>query len=563
MKFLYQINLSILLFISSAGNLYSQQWGNYTLYSVMNSTSAYLIDTNGNTFHTWNFASNAKTGYSTYMMPGGTLVRTVAKSGNSFTGGPICGQVQKVDYNGTVIWDFVYSTSNYCSHHDICPMPNGNVLLIAYEVKTPAQVTQAGSSMAITMWPDKIVEIQPTGPTTGIVVWEWHAWDHLVQNVDPTKDNYYPSISDHPELLNINYQTQKDWLHMNGVDYNPILDQITWSSHNTDEVYIIDHSTTTAEAAGHTGGNSGKGGDILYRWGNPAAYNAPGTHVIDVVHDAHWIPEGVPDAGRLVGFNNRGVSFNQSAVDQIETPVNGYNYNHTPGTSYLPSTYTERHACSGYTSNMGNSQQLPNGNMLVCMATAGLIYEIDTIGTTLWSKSLTGFCAQAFRYDSCYTFNPAPAIPVIALNGNDLDAGSAASYQWYLNGVLIPGATGQTFTPVQNGVYVVRITDTNGCVFQYSPGFTYPSTSGIADFSTVNSFRVFPNPSSEGIIQIDPSPAFPAVYEIRVTDATGKLILKQSNSKTIDLTFAENGLYFIHAIASGLQPAVQKLSLNK
>jgi len=35
---------------------------------------------------------------------------------------------------------------------------------------------------------------------------------------------------------------------------------------------VIDHSTTTAQAAGHSGGTYGKGGDLLYRWGNPNAY---------------------------------------------------------------------------------------------------------------------------------------------------------------------------------------------------------------------------------------------------------------------------------------------------
>lgn len=545
-----------------SGKLFAQQWGDYTLYSIMNSSNAYLLDTNGNVFHTWTFGANAKTGYSTYMEPGGTLVRTVAKTGNSFTGGPICGQVQKVDYNGTIVWDYIYSTPAYCSHHDICPLPNGNVLLIAYEVRTAAQATQAGSNQAIIIWPDKIVEIQPTGATTGSVVWEWHAWDHLVQNVNASKDNYYPSIVDHPELLNINYNTQKDWLHMNGLDYNPITDQIAWSSHNTSEIYVIDHSTTTAEAAGHTGGNSGKGGDILYRWGNPAAYSAVGTKILNVTHDAHWIPEGVPNAGRLACFNNKGVSNNQSSVDQIITPSSGYNFSITPGSAFLPPTYTERHACNGYSSNMGNSHQLPNGNDLICMATAGNIYEIDSAGNTLWSKTVSGFCAQAFRYDNCYLNNTAPALPVITFNGTDLDAGTATTYQWYVNGVIINGATNQTWTPLQNGVYVVRITDANGCVYRYSPGYTYPATTGIANVDSYRKFKFYPNPST-GFVKIEDDFTSGNIYSVTVTDATGKIVQQKQNSNQLDLSNFENGLYFISISGPAIGKVTQKLTLIK
>ena len=59
---------------------------------------------------------------------------------------------------------------------------------------------------------------------------------------------------------------------VNSVDYNEAFDQIILSSHNFNEIWVIDHSTTTAQAASHSGGNSGMGGDLLYRWGNPRAY---------------------------------------------------------------------------------------------------------------------------------------------------------------------------------------------------------------------------------------------------------------------------------------------------
>ncbi|MBU3677279.1 MAG: hypothetical protein FGM54_08915 [Chitinophagaceae bacterium] len=274
MKKFLCISLALGIVSGTLQSIKAQRYNGRTLYATQNGTTAILMDTNQVTLKTWTFAAADRTGYSTHMEPGGTLVRAVTKTGNSFVGGPICGKVQKVDYNGNIVWDFVYSTTDYCTHHDICPMPNGNVLVIAYERRTAAEATAMGAVNAIEMWPDKIVEIQPTGATTGNVVWEWKSWDHLMQSIDPNKPNFVAAMSEHPERLNINYKQAKDWLHMNGVDYNPVLDQITFSSHNLNEWYVIDHSTTTAEAAGSTGGNSGKGGDILYRWGNPLAYGA-------------------------------------------------------------------------------------------------------------------------------------------------------------------------------------------------------------------------------------------------------------------------------------------------
>lgn len=461
------------LLLSSPGIAISQQWGEYTLYAIQNQTTAYLIDTNGTTYHTWTFSSSKKTGYSSYLMPGGTLVRTVARQGNQLNGGGMTGEVMKADWNGTVLWDYVHSSSTYCLHHDICPMSNGNVLLISYEVKTAAQATQAGCSQNITIWSEKIIEVQPTGSTTGNIVWEWHVWDHLCQNYNATKDNYVTSIVMHPELININYNTSQDWLHMNGIDYNEDLDQIVISSHNLNELYVIDHSTTTAEAAGHTGGNSGKGGDILYRWGNPAAYSASGTNVYHVPHDAHWVSKGCPNENYLVVFNNNGISMSQSTIDLINPPYDGYNYSITPGSAFAPSTYTIRQNCSGHSNNESNSQQLPNGNMLICMFQSGYIYETNPAGTTIWSKSLSGGCSQAFRYSACYVNGTIPATPTISQNGDSLISSIATTYQWYFEGSVIPGATAQIYEPPQNGTYQVKVTNASGCESEISDEFEF------------------------------------------------------------------------------------------
>jgi hypothetical protein len=547
---------------------FAQQWGEYTLYAKQNSTTAYLIDTNNNVYHSWSFSSNAKTGYSTYLLPGGTILRTIARQGNQLNGPAMCGQFQKVDWNGTVDWDFVYSTSTYCSHHDICPMPNGNVLLICYEVKTPAQAIQAGCSQSITIWPEKIVEVQQTGTNTGTIVWEWHIWDHLCQNHDATKDNYVTSIVMHPELLNINYQTQKDWIHANGIDYNPLLDQIVFSSHNLNEIYVIDHSTTTGEAASHSGGNSGQGGDFLYRWGNPQVYQAgnASNKIFNVVHDAHWVPGNCPGAGMLVGFNNNGISNNQSSVDYVSPPYDGYNYSITPGSAFLPPTYTSRLGCNGHTNNMGNSQQLPNGNTLVCVTQSGLIYEVDPSGTMIWSKNVSGGSPMAFRYSACYVSGSTLTVEALASDddicpGTEIQlnaiatGGSNYSYSWTSSP---PGFTSTlqnpVVTPDETTTYTVTVTS-EGCVATSSVEvivFAVPNTptifeSGDTLFSSLASGYqwFFEGILIEGAVSQFYIPEENGGYQVQVEDENGCLsdmseIYYFINSWILDITGNES-----------------------
>src|SRR5262249_6594816 len=99
---------------------------------------------------------------------------------------------------------------------------------------------------------------------------------------------------------------QTDWLHINAVAYNAELDQIMLSVYEFSELWIIDHSTKMAESASHKGGRHGKGGDLLYRWGNPRSYRA-GTvkdQKLFGQHNTHWIDKGLPGEGHVLIFNN-------------------------------------------------------------------------------------------------------------------------------------------------------------------------------------------------------------------------------------------------------------------
>jgi hypothetical protein len=561
-KILTIVLFPICLFFTNS--LLGQQWNGLTLYGVQNSTSVLLVDTSGTTVKTYN--GTGGTGYSCYLQPGGTLVRSVKVNNSTFNGGGACGVIQKVDYNNNVIWTYTVSSTTEYSHHDHCVMPNGNVLLIVYESKTQAQLSAAGGTNTAlsTIWSEKIIEVQPTGLNTGTIVWEWHLWDHLVQNVNSSKANYQTSIVNHPELLNVNCNSKKDWLHANGIDYNPMLDQIILSSHNLNEWYIIDHSTTTAQAASHSGGNAGKGGDFLYRWGNPANYGATGSKILNVTHDAHWIPEGVPNAGRLVGYNNGGITSPQkSTIDHVDAPRAGYNYTINPGSAYTPSSYSTRTNCSAYNSNMGNSEQFPNGNQLITLATSGTIYEITSTSTvSIWSKSAGGSVAQAHRYTTCYINNPAPIQPTITLNGNDLETASATTYQWYLNGDLISGATSQNYTPTQSGIYVVRITDSNGCVYSYSSGYNYSISTLVNKHDVTSGITIVPNPT-QGILDIDVEYQNVNTLKVIVYDMSGKEVKSFENYSRIDITELPNGIYTLSVSIDNKKPVFKKIVLNQ
>lgn len=370
----------------------------YTLFAPMRSTTTYLIDNYGRLVHTW--PSSYTPALSAYLLENGNLLRSAQLVIGG--GGGSGGRVEEIAWDGTIVWEFeYYSPDEYLPHHDIEGLPNGNVLILAWEYKTEAEAFAAGRDPALlgfSLQPEHIVEVQPTGPASGEIVWRWHLWDHLVQDYDSTKDNY-GVVAEHPELIDINFAKplgKADWIHANSVDYNPDLDQIVISAHNQGEFWIIDHSTTIAEAAGHTGGNSGMGGDILYRWGNPQGYDAgvAEDQVFFNQHDASWVEPGCPGEGNILIFNNglgRPSIVKYSSVDEVVTPVdgNGDYPQPPPGTPHGPAglfwTYVADPPGDFYSANISSAQRLPNGNTLVCSGNGGWFFEVTSTGEIVWN----------------------------------------------------------------------------------------------------------------------------------------------------------------------------------
>lgn len=367
----------------------------FRMYSPTGDTNTYLIDADGEFVHTW--TSNLGPTAACYQEPNGVLTRTVNHGTGPAIGGA-GGGIQRQSFDGTITWDYLYDGPEGVLHHDIALLPNGNVLAIAWELSTTADAIAEGRDPALvegTEWyPDEIIELEQTGLGTADIVWRWRMMDHVVQDFDVTKPNF-GDPADHPELLDLNYPptvvANGDWNHCNAIDYLPSLDLILISSPFQNEFWVIDHSTTTAEAAGHTGGTFGKGGDFLYRWGNPLAYGA-GTEddqQLFFQHSTHWIPEGLPGAGNILIFNNRAGTpdgLDHSSVVELELPPN---FSLDPGAAYGPEAplwvYTTPDPEDFYSNIVSSARRLPNGNTLVCAGNqSGWIFEVTSAGDVVW-----------------------------------------------------------------------------------------------------------------------------------------------------------------------------------
>lgn len=349
------------------------------LYTPWHSTTTYLINETGVVNHTWQ--GDYYPLYDSYVDHNGSVYLTI-QSGQ--------GGVEVIAYNGTILWNYHYTRDAGYATHDLSILPNGDFLLIMQDVKSAAQAIQKGRDPS-TIWfgnfnPNFIIQVHQTGPTSGDIVWEWHVWDHMIQDFDATKDNY-GVIADHPELADINCDTwwNVGWPYMNSIDYNPKTDQILLSAHNCDEIWIIDHSTTTEEAAGHTGGTYGHGGDLLYRWGNPQAYDrgTAADEKLYLQHQVCWVKPGLPHAGNIICFsngNNRPGGY-RSSCDEFTPAINndtGEYYQPPAGEPYGPANLSWQFMLPDdlFSDGFGGAQRMLNGDTFITSGWTGTFIRV-------------------------------------------------------------------------------------------------------------------------------------------------------------------------------------------
>ena len=417
-----------------------------TLVMPLNSTSIHLVDEAGEVRHTWE--TDFAPGGWAYLMEDGTLYRSGrADEDQSFRGGGIGGMIERIAPDGEVLWRYRMADEGRCQHHDIEVLENGNVLMIAWERKSAEEAVAKGRDPrgvgSQGLWSGAIYEVKPVGKDGGEIVWSWHAWDHLVQDLDPDKPDH-AALADRPGRIDVNvafvppseisdeereaqerrkkqmaalgygggddeeddekeedddkprakdWDRSGDWMHTNAIDHHPVLDLIVLSSPELGELLVIDHSTTPEESRGSTGGRRGRGGDVLWRWGNPANHGA-GTEAdkrLFYQHDPRWLDVDAEGAApRLTVFNNGGRRQDGSSFSEVlelELAMDGEaGFAREESGAFGPAepSWSYSDGETFFSAFISGAARLASGNTLVCSGVIGRIFEVTPDGEIVW-----------------------------------------------------------------------------------------------------------------------------------------------------------------------------------
>lgn len=512
-------------------------YNGYTLFG--NNEITYLIDNCGFKVHTWE--SEYDPGLTSYILQNGDLLRT-AKTSGSFSGGGLGGRMEILDWESNVIWAYKYADNMVHAHHDIEPLPNGNFLVLAWEKHSESNSKDNGRAYDGEVWSERIVELQPIGSNQANIVWEWRLWDHLIQDFNVTKANF-GTVSDHPELVDLNYigegeDTNGDWVHANAIAYNEALDQIAISSRNFSEIWIVDHSTTTSQAASHSGGNAGKGGDILYRYGNPQTYNRGGENdqIFFRQHDIRWIPKGLPYEGKLMVFNNDD-AWKGSSVEIWSPPLdNEGNYLLEDGQPFGPNEpdweFTDD---DFYSEIMSGAEMMPNGNILICEGETGRSFELTLDKEKVW------------EYVNPVNRNGGPTAQGGSVHFNEIFRMSRYSvdYEGFEGKDLMPT------TPVE-----INPWDLDCEIFEM------PLHS--EELSAEDKIQVLGNPILD-ILRLQ-SDVPNEVFEGRIFDVLGRIVLEFKigfGAHFYELNGVDEGIYFLEILGENERVLLEKLIKKK
>ncbi len=304
----------------------------YTLISPIQETTTYLIDMDGSPVHTWE--SEYRPGQSVYLLDDGTLLRTCNTRNPNFREGGTGGKVQAVRWDGSIEWEYKLSTDKMHQHHDIAPLPNGNILVLAWDAKSKSEAIAQGRNPSKlhgeSFWSESVLEVEPK---SGKTVWQWNAWDHLGTETDEVNITSGGGRKPGP-----------DWLHINAIDYNSSTGEIVLSVHGMNEIWVIQR-----------GSNEG----ITYRWGKGK---------LNGQHDTRFL-----ENGNILIFNNGTRQSRSSSVVELN-----------PKTSEVVWEYVGDPPTTFFSGHISGAERLTNGNTLICSGEKARVFEVTPEKEIVW-----------------------------------------------------------------------------------------------------------------------------------------------------------------------------------
>ena len=291
-----------------------------------------------------------------------------------------------------------------------------------------------------------------------------------------------------------------------------------------------------------------------------------------LVYFAAWGPEGgVPQLGypneTTQSCNNRIfenlTSFNDQAADEIVSPV---------GKAWNQSLYDLPGVDLFHSDNVHPSLE---GSYLAALTLFSTVFKTDPSGLT-YNGGVSNGTATTMKsiawntvmdpvlFDEC---NLDKYTPTITQSDDDLSSSGFTSYQWFLNGNAISGATTALHTATETGTYYVIGYDSDGCP---SYSMTHEVTNivgggdpGVGISENEKDYnKVFPNPANEVMnISIENH-----TDKIIITDMSGKVIIEQKvefeNQINIDVSGWEQGVYLVQSISSMNGTFLQKVVID-
>ncbi len=553
----------------------------YILYAPKKCTTTYLINKAGQVLKTWQ--SKTAPGQKAIITPDGYFYRAGLVKGGvpKIIPHAQAGTFEKQTWEGKQLWEFEYVKDNAISHHDFTVMPNGNILAMVVENKTYEEAIAAGFS-ANRLTPEgvsveSVLEFAPDGAPDedGVVrgfkvVWEWHLWDHLVP---------MEQASEHPELYRIgtsNYPL--NWNHGNGIDYNEKLNQVALSFRNGDEILVVEYTGNlengTEIAKNHSGGRYGKGGDLLYRWGNTAEYGRDDVQLSYSQHAVNWIPDGYPGAGNFIIFNNGSRSGRQYSTtceiaSQWDEATKSYPDISSSDVHWGPDTlvweWNGNNSYGIFSNDSSGAQRLKNGNTLISFGIYGLLLEVTPSLEVVWKYKCPGHKNGSLCYNAntnttsngsdgrvFKVWEYEPSYPAFA--GRDL-APIADAIEMYGDCGSLTGPAHMIDTDKDGYPFYEDCDDSNADI---NPGAIeipdndidencdgeYLTTSVLAIGNEAHDIQLFPNPVYDKFTIL--SNAGISKIEIRNTYGQISLIQTQhSNNAVVSVDKLPNGIYLV------------------